>query len=168
MIRHGILRFPILFGWKTFYRLLLSNDSYETITEKYVLSRRNNLELDDPSLYSYSYRVLERMAVHPSMHRKGIGSYFLRKALFSDHQSHDDTNNDGSITSIGGDCSKAVRNNDNSWCILQTDKEQNVAFFSKLGFTVAEKNVFEPHRFSSSVTTWLMVLSPIVAPTEAQ
>jgi ribosomal protein S18 acetylase RimI-like enzyme len=71
------------------------------------------------------YCTLERMTVHPSMQGRGVGSHYLRLAL------------------------EEVRRD--YGCLLQTRKEINVSFYSKLGFQVANKEEPAP---------WLMVVLP--------
>jgi len=167
MIRHGILWFPVLFGWKSFYRLIISDDFYNSLNENYLSSQgdlgshhfsvktggvevpENNVR-NRSSNSSLSYRLLERMVVHPSMHGKGIGSYFLQKALFSEEQNHDTD-----VTAAISDGS-----NNDGLCLLQTDKERTVGFYSRLGFTIVKRCDFETRRFAPDTTTWLMVLSP--------
>lgn len=74
------------------------------------------------------YCTLERMTVHPSMQGRGLGSHFLRMALEEIRQ--------------------------NYGCLLQTRKEINVRFYSRLGFQVVNKGQPAP---------WLMM---IMAPEE--
>jgi GNAT superfamily N-acetyltransferase len=173
MVRHGMLWFPVLFGWKAFHKLLVSKDFSDSLNEKYLLSRVNleshssSVEItpalettesicrNGSSTGSLTYLLLERMVVHPSMHGKGIGSYFLRKALYSERQYCD-----GVVTASTSDDS-TVRTYD--FCLLQADKERNVGFYSRLGFNVVEKVDFETPRFAPGITSWLMVLS---APTK--
>mmetsp|Transcript_22625 Transcript_22625/g.53396 ORF Transcript_22625/g.53396 Transcript_22625/m.53396 type:complete len:256 (-) Transcript_22625:3741-4508(-) len=74
------------------------------------------------------YCTLERMTVHPSMQGRGVGSHFLRIAL------------------------EEIRRN--YGCLLQTRKEINVRFYSRLGFQVVNEGEPAP---------WLMM---IMAPEE--
>lgn len=138
MLRNGMLWFPILFGWKVFYRLLVVKDYYDSINIEFLSSQ------DRP------YRVLERMVVHPSMQGRGIGSYFLRKDLFGE-----DGNDNGSS------CSNGEVGTNITACVLQTQEERNVAFYSRLGFEVVKKEVFgESHQPVPDCTNWLMVMTP--------
>mmetsp|Transcript_6939 Transcript_6939/g.16954 ORF Transcript_6939/g.16954 Transcript_6939/m.16954 type:complete len:254 (+) Transcript_6939:276-1037(+) len=71
------------------------------------------------------YCTLERMTVHPSMQGRGVGSHYLKLALEEIRRKYG--------------------------CLLQTRKERNVRFYSKLGFQVANKGEPAP---------WLMVVLP--------
>lgn len=70
------------------------------------------------------YCTLERMTVHPSMQGRGVGSHFLRMAL------------------------EEIRRN--YGCLLQTRKEINVGFYSRLGFQVVNNGEPAP---------WLMMIT---------
>eukprot|EP00536_Pseudo-nitzschia_multiseries_P008244 jgi/Psemu1/20016/gm1.20016_g len=74
------------------------------------------------------YCTLERMTVHPSMQGRGVGSHFLRMALEEIRRSYG--------------------------CLLQTRKEINVRFYSRLGFQIVNEGEPAP---------WLMM---IMAPEE--
>lgn len=69
--------------------------------------------------------TLERMTVHPSMQGRGVGSHFLRLALEEIRRDYG--------------------------CLLQTRKEINVRFYSRLGFHVTNPDQPAP---------WLMVILP--------
>lgn len=68
---------------------------------------------------------LERMTVHPSMQGRGVGSHYLKLAMEEIRRDYG--------------------------CILQTRREQNVRFYSRLGFQVVNKDEPAP---------WLMVVLP--------
>ena len=71
------------------------------------------------------YCTLERMTVHPSMQGRGVGSHYLKLAL------------------------EEIRRD--FGCLLQTRKEKNVRFYSRLGFQVVNQHQPAP---------WLMVVLP--------
>lgn len=72
------------------------------------------------------YCTLERMSVHPSMQGRGVGSHYLKLALEEIRRDYG--------------------------CLLQTRKEKNVRFYSKLGFQVVNEEEPAP---------WLMVVIPL-------
>lgn len=129
MLRNGILWFPILFGWRVFYRLLVVKNYFDTAT----------LELLSSNHVVRSCRALERVVVHPSLQGKGVGTFFLRKAFFGEGT---DDGSAGNGNSGGGSV------------ILHTQEERNVAFYSRLGFVVVKKD-----RPFSGGTNWAMVMT---------
>eukprot|EP00536_Pseudo-nitzschia_multiseries_P009558 jgi/Psemu1/23560/gm1.23560_g len=125
MVRHGMLWFPILFGFRVMYRLLVVKDYYEGLNAKY--SSATNEHRCRPCW------MLERMVVHHSVQKQGIGSYFLKRALGEQQDER---------------C---------GCCLLQTQEERNVAFYSKLGFAVVKRDEFgDSNQPVPGCTNWLM------------
>mmetsp|Transcript_18163 Transcript_18163/g.37282 ORF Transcript_18163/g.37282 Transcript_18163/m.37282 type:complete len:235 (-) Transcript_18163:191-895(-) len=110
MLSNGILWLPVLYGLGTFRRLLEVKDYAEESDRKCLNSAKAG------AWPASSFCQLERMVVHPSCQGKGVGSKFLAAALEEAAVVH----------GLG--------------CVLSTQEEANVRFYTRLGFEVTERD----------------------------
>jgi GNAT superfamily N-acetyltransferase len=108
-LRAGLLWFPLLFGVAPFMRLLSIGSQFDATTR--LVAQKNITSVADRE----KTVVLERMAVHPSLHGRGLGSACLCSAL----ESH---------------AKRPV--------VLSTQLQRNVEFYSRIGFKVVHEQRF--------------------------
>ena len=124
-IQAGLLWFPLLFGFDAFFRLLRTSDAFDQLTE-HVVSRfcapwqPHNVPL-----------LLERMAVDPAWHGRGLGSACLGAAL--------------------------AALPDTQAVVLSTQEARNVTFYGRLGFEVVHTQQFGAEGPEFAFTSWWMV-----------
>jgi GNAT superfamily N-acetyltransferase len=129
-LRAGLLWFPLLFGVAPFMRLLSIGSQFDKTT-RLVAQKNITSDVDREKTV-----VLERMAVHPSLHGRGLGSACLRAALESRAESP---------------------------VVLGTQLQRNVEFYSRIGFNVVHEQRFGSIGDPFGFRCWWMLRPPAAA-----